>query len=87
MRKKLLFCIFLLTSCASPNSPITDVELQPYLTSAPESTNTPNILIVETTPIPTSTPQIYIVQQGDTFSELAETFKISEADLRAANLM
>lgn len=85
MQKKLLFCVSLLASCASPNTPITDVSLQPYLTNTPTSTNTPNVLIVETTPIPTSTPHIYIVQQGDTFSEIAEAFNISIADLRAAN--
>lgn len=85
MQKKMLFCVLLLASCASPNNPITDAPLQAYLTSMPVSTNTPNVLIVETTPIPTSTPHIYIVQQGDTFSEIAEAFNISIADLRAAN--
>lgn len=62
-----------------------DVALQAYLTSTLAPTNTPNVLIVETTPIPTSTPYIYIVQKGDTFSEIAESFNISIADLRAAN--
>lgn len=85
MQKKILFCILLLTSCASPNNPSTNISLQPYLTSTPQNTNTPNVLIVETTPLPTSTPHIYIVQQGDTFSEIAEAFKISISDLRAAN--
>ncbi|HCR72274.1 MAG TPA: hypothetical protein DIW23_12575 [Anaerolineae bacterium] len=85
MQKKLLFCVLLLASCASPNNPTTDVSLQAYLTSTPISTNTPNILVVETTPLPTNTPHIYIVQQGDTFSEIAEAFNISISDLRAAN--
>lgn len=85
MQKKLFLLCLLLTACATPNNSSVDVILQPYLTNTPASTNTPNILIVETTPIPTNTPQIYIVQQGDTFSELAESFKITEADLRAAN--
>ncbi|KXK10784.1 MAG: peptidoglycan-binding LysM [Chloroflexi bacterium OLB14] len=85
MQKKLLFCVLLLASCASPNQPTTNISLQPYLTNTPQNTNTPNVLIVETTPIPTNTPHIYIVEQGDTFSEVAEKFKVSISDLRAAN--
>lgn len=85
MQKKLLFCVLLLASCASPNQPTTNISLQPYLTNTPQNTNTPNVLIVETTPIPTNTPHIYIVEQGDTFSEIAEKFKVSISDLRAAN--
>lgn len=85
MRKNLFLLFLLISSCSTPNASPLDVSLNPYLTSTPQITNTPNILFVETTPIPTSTPHIYTVQQGDTFSELAETFKISESDLRAAN--
>ena len=85
MQKNLLFCVLLLASCSTPNIQPADVSLQAYHTNTPISTNTPNVIFVETTPIPTSTPHIYIVQQGDTFSELAETFNISEANLRAAN--
>jgi len=85
MQKNLILLFLLLAACSTPNNSTVDFSLEPYLTRTAQITNTPNILFVETTPIPTSTPHVYIVQQGDTFSELAETFKISEADLRAAN--
>lgn len=85
MHKNLILLFLLLSACSTSHNSAVDVSLEPYLTNTAQITNTPNVLIVETTPIPTSTPHIYIVQQGDTFSELAETFKISEADLRAAN--
>lgn len=84
MQKKLLLLLLFLTSCTTPNNTI-DVSLQPYLTSTPQNTTTPNILFVETTPIPTNTPQVYIIKSGDTFSAIAEAFKISISDLRAAN--
>jgi LysM repeat protein len=84
MRKIIILALFI-SACANPNQPFTDVSLQPYLTNTPQNTNTPNILLIETTPLPTSTPHIYIVEQGDTFSEIAEKFKISISDLRAAN--
>lgn len=84
MRKIILLALFI-SACANPNSQFTDVSLQPYLTSTLAETSTPNVLFVETTPIPTSTPQVYIIESGDTFSEIAEKFKISISDLRAAN--
>jgi len=43
------------------------------------------VLVIFETPIPTSTPFVYTIQSGDTFSELAERFKISQDELRAAN--
>ncbi len=61
------------------------VSLQPYLTSTPAPTTTPNILVVVETPLPTATPIIYVVQSGDTLSEIAEKFKISRDELRAVN--
>ena len=45
----------------------------------------PNVLVIIETPVPTNTPQIYIVESGDTISEIAEKFKIPQADLIAAN--
>jgi len=45
----------------------------------------PNVIVIAETPLPTATPFIYTIQEGDTFSELAEKFKISQDDLRAAN--
>lgn len=85
MHKNLLLCTLFIVSCASPQPSNSDVSLQPYLTATLANAPTPNIITIIETPQQTSTPHIYIVQQGDTFSELAETFKITEADLRAAN--
>jgi SLAP domain-containing protein len=85
MRKNLLLSILLISACASPNAQPTDVSLRPYLTSTPIATTTPNILVIVETPLPTATPFIYVVQSGDTLSEIAEKFKISMDELRAAN--
>lgn len=86
MRKLLLLGI-LLSACANAATPAqtTDVMLQPYLTQTPASTSTPNVLVILETPQPTVTLQIYIVESGDTISEIAEKFKIPQADLIAAN--
>ncbi|MBK6644964.1 MAG: LysM peptidoglycan-binding domain-containing protein, partial [Anaerolineales bacterium] len=83
MRKTLLFCL-LLASCASAPAQTTDATLPPYLTGTPAATSTPNVLPPDT-PIPTSTMQVYIIEEGDTLSEIAEKFKIPQADLIAAN--
>ncbi|MBI5822657.1 MAG: LysM peptidoglycan-binding domain-containing protein [Chloroflexi bacterium] len=85
MQKKLLLSILLISACASPNPQPNDVSLQPYLTSAPASTSTPNVIVIVETPLPTATPFIYTVTAGDTLSEIAEKFKISMDELRAAN--
>ncbi len=85
MRKNLLLSILLISACASPNAQPTDVSLRPYLTSTPIATTTPNILVIVETPLPTATPFIYVVQSGDTLSEIAEKFKISMDELRTAN--
>lgn len=86
MRKILLLSIFLY-ACANPAAPneTTDAALEPYLTTTPIITSTPNVLVIVDTPLPTNTPQIYIVESGDTISEIAEKFKIPQADLIAAN--
>ena len=77
--------MFLLAACApEPEQPI-DVSLLPYLTSTPASTTTPNVLVIVETPLPTATPFIYVVESGDTLSEIAEKFRISIDELRAAN--
>jgi LysM repeat protein len=85
MRNILSICVLLLAACTpsadngdSPNT------LEPYTTTTPANINTPNVVVAET-PLPTATPFTYVVQQGDTLSELAETFHISQDDLRAAN--
>jgi LysM repeat protein len=86
MRKSLLLFAILLSACAAPAPPpSTDVSLQPHLTATSVPTNTPNVLIIVETPIPTSTPQTYTIQQGDTISQIAEKFNISQDALRAAN--
>jgi len=43
------------------------------------------VLTIFETPVPTNTPQVYIIESGDTISEIAEKFKISQSDLIAAN--
>ena len=86
MRKLLLICIFIISACASPatkNAP--NISLDLYSTSTPGLTSTPNVIVIFETPIPTSTPLIYTVEAGDTISEIAEKFKITQDELRAAN--
>jgi LysM repeat protein len=85
MRNILLICIFLISACtAQPTKSAVNNSLDPYLTTTTSSTSAPNIVIPET-PLPTATPFIYTIKEGDTFSELAEQFKISQDELRAAN--
>ncbi len=81
----LFLCAVLLSACASSNGQPFGDSLQPYLTRTPQNTSTPNVIVIVNTPVPIATPFIYIVQEGDTFSELAEKFHISQDDLRAAN--
>ncbi|HQX00873.1 MAG TPA: LysM peptidoglycan-binding domain-containing protein [Anaerolineales bacterium] len=86
MRKLLLTCIFLISACTSQNIQSTpDTLLEPYITATPSLTSTPNVIVIFETPIPTSTPLIYTVEAGDTISEIAEKFKITQDELRAAN--
>jgi LysM repeat protein len=87
MRCKLrsLFCLLFIVSCAPNIQPSRQFDFPtPYSTKTANPTSTPNI-VVSDTPLPTSTPFVYTIQSGDTFSELAEKFKISQDDLRAAN--
>jgi len=85
MRKLLLLLIFLLAACApaltQPASIDTAYTTEPSPSPAPSPTFTPNVLVVIETPVPTSTPLVYAIQSGDTFSELAEQFKISQDEL------
>jgi LysM repeat protein len=86
MRNLILIYLFLITACASaPVKNISNQPLEPYLTATPSLTPTPNEIVIIETPIPTSTPFVYIIKSGDTFSQLAERFKISQDDLIAAN--
>ena len=84
-RTSLLILLAFVSACAPAPAQSTDVSLQSYLTATPASTSTPNVLIIIETSLPTSTLQVYIVGSGDTISEIAEKFKISQADLIAAN--
>lgn len=86
MRKKLLFlCALLLSACISSNEHTFDGALQSYLTATAVQTSTPNVIVILETPVPSSTPATYVIQSGDTISQLAEKFKISQDALRAAN--
>lgn len=73
----------LLAACAPAEIP--DAALQPYLTNTPNAASTPNVLVIAETPAPTNTLQIYIIEAGDTISEIAEKFRISQSALIAAN--
>lgn len=81
----LLLLLTILSACVPAPAETTDVSLQPYLTTTPAPTSTPNVLVIIETPLPTNTPQIYIIESGDTISEIAEKFKIPQSDLIAAN--
>lgn len=88
MRKNLLFLALLVSACSSPRQPAqnsSNISLELFPTSTPRSTATPNVLVIVETPLPTATPFIYVVESGDTLSEIAEKFKISMDELRAAN--
>ncbi len=88
MRNFLFSFIFLITACTPTSAPAQNTannSLEPYLTATPSLTPTPNVLVIFETPIPTATPFVYTIKSGDTFSELAEQFKISQDELRAAN--
>jgi LysM repeat protein len=85
MRNILPICVLLLAACApSPDRAVSADTLEPYNTATSVNTDTPNVVVAET-PLPTATPFMYVIQQGDTLSELAETFHISQDDLRTAN--
>jgi LysM repeat protein len=78
--------LFFIAACASQPTPVSpNYSINPYYTSTPSLTPAPNVIVMIETPIPTSTPFIYVIQSGDTFSQLAEKFKISQDELRAAN--
>ena len=86
MRNLSLLFIFLVTACApAPARSIFNKSPNPYLTATPSLTSTPNVLVIVETPVPSATPFVYTIKSGDTFSELAEQFKISQDELRAAN--
>ncbi|MDP1779806.1 MAG: LysM peptidoglycan-binding domain-containing protein, partial [Anaerolineales bacterium] len=86
MRNSLLLFIFLATACApTPSQSAIDISLESYITSTPSVTSTPNVIVIAQTPLPSATASIYIVEAGDTLSKIAEKFKISPDDLRAAN--
>jgi len=88
MRTSLLIAALLLSACsASPadNSQLQNHALQPYLTSTLPASPTPNVLVIVETPQLTETPFVYIIQSGDTLSQIAEKFKVAQNDLQAAN--
>lgn len=80
----LIFVLFISACTPQPSQNFGNQSLEPYITATASLTSTPDVFIPPT-PLPTATPVIYTIQAGDTFSELAERFKISQDDLRAAN--
>jgi LysM repeat protein len=86
MRKLLLIYTILISACTSqPVESNSTNSLDPYLTATASLTATPNVLVIRETPRPTSTPFIYAIKSGDTMSGIAEKFKVSQDELRAAN--
>jgi len=83
----MIFALLLGACTASPENPRPNqnISIEPYLTSTLQATSTPNVFVDLSTPVPTNTPHIYTVESGDTLSEIAEKYKISENELRAAN--
>jgi len=84
----LLFAFFFFLSSCIPqgiDSTPLPLTLIPFLTSTRSPSQTPEILIVAETPLPSPTPFTYTVQQGDTISSIALKFGVSMDDLQAAN--
>jgi len=88
MRRLISLGCLLLFACTPPAAqPASTPALIPYFTVTSTVTlGAPGGLIIAVeTPIPTPTPLTYIVQPGDTLSEIAETYRIPLDDLLAAN--
>jgi hypothetical protein len=87
MRYLLSICFLLLTACApqvtQPPSP--SDSLNPYFTITASLTQAPEVIVIAETPLPSPTPFTYIVQEGDTLSQIAEKFNVSLDELQAAN--
>src|SRR5688572_11888186 len=85
MRKTLFLCALFFSASASSNQQTVGGTLQPYRTCTPAQTSTADVIVIMETAIPTSTLATYVIQAGDTLSELAEQFQVSQDLLRAAN--
>jgi LysM repeat protein len=79
--------ILFVTACApqSTQPVLRPGDLVPYLTVTQAPLPSPEGLVPLTTPLPSPTPFTYTVQQGDSFSLIAEKFSVSLDDLQAAN--
>lgn len=86
-RAAFLFCFLLATCAPQPTPPASSFTLIPYPTVTPSATFEilQGLVVANETPLPSPTPFTYIVQSGDTMSELAERFNVSLDDLIAAN--
>jgi LysM repeat protein len=83
-----VFCFLIfLTACAPQTTQpaMRPGDLIPYLTATQAPLPSPEGLVPLTTPLPSTTPFTYTVQQGDSFSLIAEKFSVSLDDLQAAN--
>lgn len=83
----LLSSFLLLVSCVpqADDSTPRPIPLTPFLTTTPAPLQTTGGLVTPLTPLPSPTPFLYMVQTGDTLSEIAERFNVSLDDLQAAN--
>lgn len=85
----LVFLAAVLAACSAPASPQTPVPqgtLGPYLTATPSATpaQAAGLALAETS-LPTPTPSVYVVEAGDTMGGIALKFGVSLDDLAAAN--
>ncbi|MBM3125032.1 MAG: LysM peptidoglycan-binding domain-containing protein, partial [Chloroflexi bacterium] len=85
MRTRRFLLLLFLAACVNPaEETLPQATLSAYTTLTPAGTMTPYIKLADT-PIPTATSFTHVIRQGDTLSELAETFNVSQDDLLAAN--
>ena len=88
MRRYVLLSCLLLSACTPQTAPATTpASLSPYSTTTPSTTpEQPEGLVISVeSPIPTPTPFAYVIQSGDTMSQIAEKYHVSLDDLMAAN--
>jgi LysM repeat protein len=86
-RAAMILCVFLFACAPQSTQTAPSVALIPYFTLTPSATPAvaEGIVAFNETPLPSPTPFTYVVQSGDTMSEIAERFNVLLDDLMAAN--
>lgn len=86
MRNLILVCVVLLAACAERSAQPPEMPSPAaHQTQTVSPSPTADVKVVQVTAVPTATPFLYVVQSGDTISGLAEKFKLTQDQLRAAN--